>query len=148
MVEFICDKQGGLKNSWKGNEKYFWLKFKRCLNMVYPLENNRENFKDIWFTWCNNQGGHNKVFRRLDRVYCKSSYFSFQSEEGHSPVIVLLAAMSDHSPISARILINKDENVSSENNRCKVFKLNTSLLMDLDNKEAIRIVTFLSKMCN
>ena len=56
--------------------------------------------------------------------------------------------MSDHSPISARILINKDEIVSSESSRHKIFKFNTSLLKDPDNKEAIRMVTLLSKMCN
>lgn len=84
--------------------------------MIDPLENNRENFKDIWFTWYNNQGGQNRVYYKLDRVYCESSFFSFQTDEGHSPIIVSHATMSDHSPIYARIMINKDENVNRMSN--------------------------------
>lgn len=59
-------------------------------------------------------------------MYYESSFSSFQTEEGHSPIIVSPAAMSDHSPISARILINKDDNVNRTSNKGKVFKLNTS----------------------
>ena len=70
-------------------------------------------------------------------------FFSFQSEEGHSPIIVSLAAISDHSLISTKILINKVDNVNEESNKSRSFKLNTSLLKDSDNKEAIRMVTFL-----
>ena len=68
MIEVGCDKQGGLKYQWKGNEHLFWCKLRRCFNLFDPLENNRETFNDIWFTWCNNQGGHN-------RVYCKLAKF-------------------------------------------------------------------------
>ena len=56
--------------------------------------------------------------------------------------------MSDHSPISTKILINKVDNVDKDSNKIKSFMLNTSLLKDPDNKEAIRMVTFLSKFCN
>ena len=56
--------------------------------------------------------------------------------------------MSDHSPISSKILINKVDNFDKDSNKIKSFKLNTSLLKDPDNKEAIRMVTFLSKFCN
>ena len=48
--------------------------------------------------------------------------------------------MSDHSPISAKIMINKDDNVDMNNRKNRSFKLNTSLLKDLDNKEAIKMV--------
>ena len=130
MIEVGCDKQGGLKHQWKGNEHFFWCKLKRCFNLFDPLDNNRENFNDIWFTWCNNQGGQNRVYCRLDRIYCDSSFFSFQSKEGHSPITVSPAAMSDHSPISTRMLINKVDNVNRESNKGKKFKLNTSLLKD------------------
>ena len=34
----------------------FWLKFKRCFDLPDPLEHRRSKFKDIWFTWCNNEG--------------------------------------------------------------------------------------------
>ena len=59
-----------------------------------------------------------------------------------------LAAMSDHSPISSKILINKVDNVDKDSNKIKSFKLNTSFQKDPNNKEAIRMVTFLSKFCN
>ena len=50
--------------------------------------------------------------------------------------------MSNHSPISSKILINKVDNFDKDSNKIKSFKLNTSLLKDPDNKEAIRMVTF------
>ena len=56
--------------------------------------------------------------------------------------------MSDHSPISARIMINMVDNVDTNNSKSRSFKLNTLLLKDSDNKEAIKMVTFLSKLCN
>ena len=56
--------------------------------------------------------------------------------------------MSDHSPISAKILINKVDNVDKDSSKIKSFKLNISLLKDPDNKEAIRMVNFLLKFCN
>ena len=84
----------------------------------------------------------------MDIIYCDSSFFSFQSEEGHSPITVSSFAMSDHSPISTKILINKVDNVDKDSSKIKSFKLNTSLLKDPNNKEAIRMVTFLSKFCN
>lgn len=56
--------------------------------------------------------------------------------------------MPDHSPISTRMLINKDDNVNRICNKGNFLKLNTSLLKDPNNKEAIGMVTFLSKLCN
>ena len=81
-------------------------------------------------------------------MYCDSSFLSFQSEEGHSPITMSPSAMSDHSPIFAKILINKVDNVDKDSSKNNSFKLNTSLLKDPNNKEAIRMVNFLSKFCN
>lgn len=54
MVEHRADKSGGLAHSWKGNELFFWHKFKRKFNLTDPMENMHGKFPDIWFTWCNN----------------------------------------------------------------------------------------------
>lgn len=77
MVEHKIDKAGGLPHCWKGNEMYFWFKFKRKFNLVDPMENMHDKFQDIWFTWCNNQSGKHRVYCRLDRVYGDSSSISF-----------------------------------------------------------------------
>ena len=50
MVEHRIDKAGGLPHCWKGNEMYFWFKFKRKFNLVDPMENMHDKFQDIWFT--------------------------------------------------------------------------------------------------
>ena len=50
MVEHKIDMDGGLPHCWKGNEMYFWFKFKRKFNLVDPMENMHDKFQDIWFT--------------------------------------------------------------------------------------------------
>lgn len=97
MIENKFDKQGGLKHLWKGNEKFFWLNFKMFLNLSDPIENRKGDYKDIWFTWNNNQDGQKRVFYRLDRVYLDGEFFSCLNNNGHSPIIVTPATISDHS---------------------------------------------------
>ena len=38
------------------------MKFKRCFNLIDPIESRNGEFKDIWFTWNNNQDGRNLFF--------------------------------------------------------------------------------------
>ena len=112
------------------------------------MENMHGKFPDIWFTWCNNQRVKQRVYCRLDRVYGEVSSVSFKQDQYHAPVQVFPASLSDHSPIYTCCLFvgdrSKEERKRNENN----FKLNISLLDDMDNLEAIQMVSDLTSMSN
>ena len=88
------------------------------------------------------------MYCRLDRVYGDSSYVSFLQKNSHAPIQIILASLSDHSPIHTccRIEDLRDSSVSKRTHSS--FKLNSSLLEDPDNVEAINMVTDILNISN
>ena len=148
MVEHRIDKSGGLTHSWKGNEMYFWHKFKRKFNLLDPMEHMHGKFHDIWCTWCNNQRGKQRVYCRLDRVYGDVSVVSFIQEDSHAPIQVVPASLSNHSPIHTCCRIEVNGNVQVFKRNHNSFKLNSMLLDDPNNVDAIVMVTKIIRIGN
>ena len=148
MVEHRVDKSGGLAHSWKGNEMYFWHKFKRKFNLLDPMEHMHGKFPDIWYTWCNNQKDKQRLNCRLDRVYGDVSSVSFIPENNHAPVQVLPTSLSDHSPIHTCCRIEDNRSAEVTVRKYNPFKLNNALLEDPDNVEATIMVTKITRLGN
>lgn len=50
MMENNQDKKGVSNYGWKGNEQFFWNKFKRKFQVQDPLEKKKNDFEGIWYT--------------------------------------------------------------------------------------------------
>ena len=46
MIDFWDNECGVVKNTWKGNEYFFWNKFKRRLNLIDPVGNKKSFVPD------------------------------------------------------------------------------------------------------
>ena len=82
----------------------------------------------IWYTWCNNQENKARIYYTLDRIYISKHEMSTIQKVGQYPINGIPVSMSDHSPISGMININKEG--QQDEHQCKktLFKLNVSLL--------------------
>ena len=127
---------------------FFWHKFKRKFNLTDPMENMHGKLLDIWFTWCNNQRGKQRVHCRLDRVYGEVNSMSFKQDQYHAPEQFFPTSLSDHSPIYTCCLFVSDRSKEERKRNENTFKLNISLLDDIDNLEAIQMVSDLTSMSN
>lgn len=77
----------------------------------------------------------------------ESFFFSSEAEAGSAPMCVCPVSISDHYPIHMKVCMYStiDNRGMRRYNGC--FKLNTSLIKEEDNLEAIQMVTSLCKFC-
>ena len=79
-------------------------------------------------------------------MYIEDQVFSLDIQNGHEPMCVTPSYMSDHHPTNDNIFLDNLLDRRKEKNTS--FKLNTSLLTNEDNDEAVKMMTNLCKLWN